>query len=245
MEVHHHPHVEKKKFKEYFLEFLMIFLAVTLGFIAENIREHFTEHRNAKILAQSLFEDLKKDSASLHSLIAFSNKKISAADSVLSILHSPSNTWNAKSFYTNMIPMLTALPFISTDGTYTQMKTSGTLRYFNQSLVNIINAYDVQLKKTEYRDEVEDKGTWILADLNFNIINVEVFTDMRFAKPVTHDMYIKIVNKDMTDKLINLIAMNKGFRLRSSQEYQEQLKIADKLLEALQKEYHLNKKNII
>ncbi len=28
MEVHHHPHVEKKNFKEYFLEFLMIFLAV-------------------------------------------------------------------------------------------------------------------------------------------------------------------------------------------------------------------------
>jgi hypothetical protein len=27
MEVHHHPHVEKKVFKEYFLEFLMIFLA--------------------------------------------------------------------------------------------------------------------------------------------------------------------------------------------------------------------------
>ena len=40
MEVHHHPHVEKKNFKEYFLEFLMIFLAVTLGFFAENIREH-------------------------------------------------------------------------------------------------------------------------------------------------------------------------------------------------------------
>ncbi|KAA9041153.1 histidine kinase [Ginsengibacter hankyongi] len=30
MEVHHHPHVEKKGFKEYFLEFLMIFLAVTI-----------------------------------------------------------------------------------------------------------------------------------------------------------------------------------------------------------------------
>ncbi len=34
MEVHHHPHVEKKSFKEYFLEGLMIFLAVTMGFIA-------------------------------------------------------------------------------------------------------------------------------------------------------------------------------------------------------------------
>lgn len=36
MEVHHHPHIERKRFKEYFFEFLMIFLAVTLGFIAEN-----------------------------------------------------------------------------------------------------------------------------------------------------------------------------------------------------------------
>jgi len=34
MEVPHHPHVEKKSFKEYFLEGLMIFFAVTIGFIA-------------------------------------------------------------------------------------------------------------------------------------------------------------------------------------------------------------------
>ena len=242
MEVHKHPHnvTHKKKWGEYLLEFFMLFLAVTLGFIAENLREHFAEHRNAKILAQSLFEDVRKDTASLHSLIAFSNKKLNAADSVLITLHAPRNIWNAKSFYTNMVPMLTSLPFKSTDGTYSQMKTSGTLRYFNQALVNIINAYDVQLKKTQYRDEVEDKGTWILADLNFNIINVEVFTDIRFNKPVTHEMYIKIGSKDVNDKLINLIAMNKGFRIRSSQEYQEQLKIADKLIEALQKEYHFD-----
>ena len=32
MEVHHHPQIEKKGFKEYFLEFLMVFLAATLGF---------------------------------------------------------------------------------------------------------------------------------------------------------------------------------------------------------------------
>ena len=49
MEVHHHPHVAKKNFKEYFLEFIMIFLAVTLGFIAENIREKITDREHAKI----------------------------------------------------------------------------------------------------------------------------------------------------------------------------------------------------
>ena len=45
MEVHHHPHVEKKNFKEYFLEFLMIFLAVTMAFIGENMREQLSDVR--------------------------------------------------------------------------------------------------------------------------------------------------------------------------------------------------------
>jgi hypothetical protein len=173
MEVHHHPDLGKKNFREYFLEFVMIFLAVTLGFIAEHIREHISEHKNAKILAQSLFEDIQKDTASLHFLIEFSKKKISAADSLLITAHSPRNSWVDKSFYRNMLPMFTSLPFKSTDGTYSQMKTSGTLRYLNQPHVNIFNAYNVQLQKTIYRDEVEDKGTWILADLNFGILNKE------------------------------------------------------------------------
>ncbi len=43
MEVHHHPNVEKKGFKEYILEGLMIFLAVTLGFFAESIREKIAD----------------------------------------------------------------------------------------------------------------------------------------------------------------------------------------------------------
>ena len=43
MEVHHHPKVEKKNFKEYLFEGLMIFLAVMLGFFAESLRESLLE----------------------------------------------------------------------------------------------------------------------------------------------------------------------------------------------------------
>lgn len=240
MEVHHHPDVEKKGLKEYILEGLMIFLAVTMGFFAETIREHYTEHKNAEILAHSLLEDMKKDTASLHSLIAFGNKRMVAADSVLSIFHSPRSGWNSQSIYTNMVPLLTSLPFISTDGTYTQMKTSGTLRYFNQPLVNIINAYGVQLNKTVYRDDVTTKGMWIMADMIFDTMSAEALNDLRAKKPVTHEMYIRIENVKTNDKFINLIAVNKGFGFRSLQEYQQQLTIADKLIEALKKEYSLD-----
>jgi hypothetical protein len=69
MEVHHHPKVEKKNFKEYFLEFLMIFLAVTLGFFAENIRESFTEHHQEKEYILSFYEDLKTDTARIAAII--------------------------------------------------------------------------------------------------------------------------------------------------------------------------------
>ena len=59
MEVHHHPHVEKKNFKEYLLEGLMIFLAVSMGFIAESIRENITKHEREHHLMEMLVEDLK------------------------------------------------------------------------------------------------------------------------------------------------------------------------------------------
>jgi len=59
MEVRHHPHVEKKNFKEYFLEFIMILLGVTLGFIAENIHEHYTKKANAREYKHDLISHSK------------------------------------------------------------------------------------------------------------------------------------------------------------------------------------------
>jgi len=61
MEVHHHPHPGKKKFKEYFLEFLMIFLAVTLGFFAEQLRERSAEKTKEKEYMREIIENLKYD----------------------------------------------------------------------------------------------------------------------------------------------------------------------------------------
>ena len=58
MEVHHHPKVEIKSFKEYLLEGLMIFVAVTMGFFAENIREHFSDKKNEKQIIIALKKDL-------------------------------------------------------------------------------------------------------------------------------------------------------------------------------------------
>ena len=87
MEVHHHPHVEKKNFKEYFLEFLMIFLAVTMGFFAENLREHFSDKSKEKEFIVSMKEDLVSDTAQLNSLPALSDTIYEKLDSLYFLLH--------------------------------------------------------------------------------------------------------------------------------------------------------------
>jgi hypothetical protein len=61
MEVHHHPQVKKKNFKEYFLEFLMIFLAVTMGFFAEGLREHIGDKNKEKEYLSSMISELQYD----------------------------------------------------------------------------------------------------------------------------------------------------------------------------------------
>ena len=66
MEVHHHPHPEKKSWREYILEFLMIFLAVTMGFFAESIREHVNDRAKETEFMRSMIEDLKADTAEAH-----------------------------------------------------------------------------------------------------------------------------------------------------------------------------------
>jgi hypothetical protein len=85
MEVHHHPSVEKKNFKEYFFEFIMIFLAVTLGFFAETIREKITENHREKIYIAGLINNAQNDTANLRELIRANDLELSGIDSLLKI----------------------------------------------------------------------------------------------------------------------------------------------------------------
>src|SRR5205809_3013266 len=129
MEVHHHPHVEKKNFKEYFLEFLMIFLAVTLGFFAENVREHIADDEKGKQYIQSLYNDMGQDSINLKTVIAFTGRQIKMFDSLISLIHHPlpdSNNINQLYFFARLATRI--FDFEPTDRTILQLNNSGNFR---------------------------------------------------------------------------------------------------------------------
>lgn len=76
MEVHHHPDLRKKNFKEYIFEGLMIFMAVTLGFFAERLRENLAEHMKEREFVASMIEDAQTDIATIQKTITKNKMRV-------------------------------------------------------------------------------------------------------------------------------------------------------------------------
>jgi hypothetical protein len=131
MEVHHHPNVEKKNFKEYFLEFIMIFLAVTMGFFAENIREHFVNKEKENQYMKSFYEDLSNDERNLPELIeSIRYSQLIPGDSLPALLINASTTTRANNIY-RFLRIITRQQGISvfvTSRTIEQLKNAGDMR---------------------------------------------------------------------------------------------------------------------
>ena len=156
MEVHHHPHIEKKGFKEYFLEFLMIFLAVTLGFVAENIREHITEIKTAHQYLDSYRNDLVENQKQLKSYENNFTKDVSLYDSIIFILSKKKENEELPLISRLMMNgMRNTIVTINTS-TYQQMVSSGSMRYLhNQSLKDSIARYNDHLNSLiNYNDRI-------------------------------------------------------------------------------------------
>ena len=242
MEVHHHPqlHHESKPWKEYLLEGLMIFLAVLMGFIAENIRESISEHKRTAEFAQSYYESIKKDTAQLQAAIRFSKHKLAASDSSTAILHLPIAQQNDTVLYRESQISTNVFPFHPSSGSYEQIKSSGSLRFFKQKLANLMNEYELQSKEVENREDIDLKFiTDKYISFSIRMLNVEAGYDLRFSGKSAHELYFTDRSIAATREWINYIMIAKLLRMRSMQEYNKLLEVSDRLLTELKKEYDL------
>jgi|SRR5690242_7779854 len=148
MEVHHHPHVEKKGFKEYFFEFVMIFLAVTLGFIAENIRGHLSDKRIEREYIISFVQDLKQDTANFNQVIPLEESNVKGVDTLLNcLLDTPYTDSSLRFIYylkEKYADWILSMPY--TTRTITQLKNAGGLRLItDKHSSDSINLYNLAL----------------------------------------------------------------------------------------------------
>jgi hypothetical protein len=184
MEVHHHPQIEKKNFKEYFLEFLMIFLAVTMGFFAENIREHFVDKTHEQQYIHSFYEDLSNDEKELPTLISsIERQQLQAADSLQALLPVIDSKTPANTVYTSLRNIIRqqGVKIFVTDRTMQQIKNSGEMRLISNkqvsdSLVDYYKEVDfieyLQETLLTYKSELKKNFSLILKNQDYNkVIN--------------------------------------------------------------------------
>ena len=255
MEVHHHPHVEKKGFKEYFLEFLMIFLAVTLGFFAENIREKITEHKRAKIYAGTMVNDLRTDTNALKAYINYWNYASNNVDTLFQLLSKaePSQIPSGKLYWYGLFGGAPTI-FISNDATFQEMKSAGALSYFNNNLAEKMTQYDQLTRRMRVYDDQDGRIFTEVRKLRSQLFYVQFndkANDIYQSNRVNPDRQkidsFLLANPHLlsTDKRI----FNQYLEMVRSRFIPSKLRSADTLLvhaiaiiQDLQKEYHLEKK---
>jgi hypothetical protein len=253
MEVHHHPNVEKKNFKEYFLEFLMIFLAVTMGFIAENIRENVKEHEAAKVYAASMVNDLKEDTTQLKSYLSYMTYASGNVDSFLKVMtvDDIKNIPSGKLYWYGLFGGAEN-NFTANDATFQQMKSSGSLRYFsNTVLAGEVAKYDRLCRQMQARQEADHylslevrKSRSLLFELKYNMqandiyqSNRNVFNQQRIDAFLLSQPPLLSYDKIIFNQYAEMV------RSRFHKNYVKEagllLTKATALITVLKKEYHL------
>jgi hypothetical protein len=262
MEVHHHPNVEKKNFKEYFLEFLMIFLAVTMGFFAESFRENITEKKMMHGYMAQMVENMKYDTTRCNNALTFNKKTSLYLDSLRCEIDNAANgNMHTNQLYYLYIKTLEFSTVLFKQSAITQLKNSGNLRLIeNKALVNkLLEYYDrwviAAATSGDFLDhQMEEFDKNSLNFFNWQYLPKLVKTDTVFsyARDSSIDNYIDairernpplaLLNKKPEDlkKLNNQVnnversvhTFNSFLRLDKN--------LADTLIRQIEKEYDLN-----
>ena len=258
MEVHKHPHhvTHKKKWGEYLLEFFMLFLAVFLGFVAENVREHMVEKDRAKQYAKSLISDLRNDTVMVNDHIQQITMNMNRIDSLCGYVYDKSLNQinNFDLIYKSSIGSYN--PYTWNRATLEQIKSSGSLRYFNDSIVKKISAYDAFTRHMDYDYQVDQdqnskpftKREQIL-DMNYpGRLVVFLYSKYDSLKNAAYYEEMRNLNKPLVTKDINdikvlvneAVQLRALIRIRRDIELPRLVKDATELIELLKESYDLN-----
>ncbi len=248
MEVHHHPEVEKKGFKEYILEGLMIFLAVFMGFIAENLRERVADHEREQQYMESMVRDLALDTAALNAGFPVKEKRVEAIDSVFLFFESdaqpkdiPLNT------YRNIRRATWDRIFSRNTGTINQLKNAGGLRLIRKTDVrDSLATYDWLWDRLDYYKEVYYTGQQIEYGLIEKMLNAHDLiksyslnhTGTSIFEPLSNSSIIRI-NAAYLDEYLNFLYRQKTTTIQDEKNYKHLEGKAALLIKMIKKEYDI------
>jgi len=244
MEVHHHGHVHaKKKWLEYLFQFFMLFLAVFCGFLAEYQLEHKIENDREKVYMENILEDLKADTAIYNQFAKNNYELFNSIDTLIQLVNSPERRQQVAKFAfaaRMILPRIRTLNI--TDRTYGEMKSSGALRLIRNKevAINLSQYYYSEIVSKKYNDATASWG------IDYGKVMGKVFDAgllLKIAKIRKEQPSIPsdLLTEDRTtlNELGTSAQFVYGATLLLEKISSERNIAAQKLIELIEKEYHL------
>ena len=246
MEVHAHSHTSRKKWTHYFWEFLMLFLAVFCGFLAEYQLEHIIEHNREKEYMRSMIDDLKIDTASLANTLPSIIKSQSKLDSAIKFYTIHKNPTSSQVTAIGKFSQtgLNSHSVVFTNHTSVQLKYSGSMRLIRNKIVaDSIIAYWNGIEVIENNFNRLENYRIDVRKLALKIFN-------HYASKYVHDNIDSTVTIETSSLLDNspklfgeyinyLEILSAVYRFSYSVKIMNQISSGERLIELIQKEYHL------
>lgn len=169
----------------------MLFLAVTLGFFVENKREHYIETLRAREFAQSLAFDLASDTANMTYIIKRINIQIKNTDSLAAYLksHKPHEIRNIDLFALTVLDRYPAYRW--SRSTLEQIKNSGSLRYFGDTMVRYISSYDALSRHMDEDHRNDEEMANRAAASRDKIVDISYSNELAQALYLRYDSVIE------------------------------------------------------
>lgn len=260
MEVHHHPqlHHNPKPWKEYILEYLMIFLAVMTGFFAESYREYLTEHSKEYEYAVNIKKDLIRDTVNLNVWIPALYNRVAKFDTLISYIETDGIVKDGANMY--LLARLSTRNSIyePSNNTILEMKSSGNLRLIhNREIVNGLMDFERNLGQYENLLDIEGKENVLTYPLLGELFDATVFDKMVFIrnKGLTEKEYaagstnntlkppgnpqLLSHDKQKINLLVYYFHQRKSSFMGEIRRLTAQKELVDKLINMINKEYHL------
>ncbi|MBS1754176.1 MAG: hypothetical protein R2765_10730 [Ferruginibacter sp.] len=246
MEVHHHAHTERKKFKHYLFEFFMLFLAVFCGFLAEYQLEHKIERDRELQYISSLTSDLKDDTLIITNHIEDIENGALLFDTLSTLLISPDTAkkYGATIYYTSRMGIRQS-PLANNSRTFDQLKNSGGFRLIRkqETADRIMKYYSLfpELRMMESIYNTENAAFKEAAShiMDHSIYQRQINTDGS-VKRLQGDLELLSYDPALLRQLgFYAVEMN-GSRMGMKPLLQKMKLAAVELLKYLQSKYHLN-----
>jgi hypothetical protein len=215
MEVHTHTHIPRKKWTHYFWEFLMLFLAVFCGFLAEYQLEHKIERERGKQYIQSVYEDLKEDTATLANTIATVSGIIENLKTIATCHDAVSKKAEVNSCMLTLLKNSRRIyTFDLTDRTIRQLATAGGFRLLPKQDADSITKYESLFRSYKDNESTQLQNSIDNLRISYNLLvdfsaNYTIFDEdgiqVKDSIPVSTSLFLThdsgLINKYFNDLL--------------------------------------------